>query len=151
MEQRQRLTIARVKGTVEVETVALVFYRLLHNGTVLKQRRGRWLLPAKGSRADTVEVRARGFVPGFQRLFADGEQVHDFGAHVSLAERIVIFAPFLLIAILPWLGLPVGLIMFFMNVTFVKNPAMPRALRIAVPIINTLAMGVIFAIFRGWI
>src|SRR5690606_5355083 len=119
MEQRQRLTIARVKGTVEVETVALVFYRLLHTGTVLKQRRGRWLLPAKGSRADTVEVRARGFVPGFQRLFADGEQVHDFGAHVSLAERIVIFAPFLLIAILPWLGLPVGLIMFFMNVTFV--------------------------------
>lgn len=147
MENTVPLTIKGARGNVAIQTVALVFFKILLNGEVLKQRRGRWMIPTRDGR--TKELRVRGFVPGFQKLFADGEQVHDMGGDVSRLERIVMFVPLLLIAVNPWLGLPVGLIMFFMNVTLVKNPTLPRPLRIALPVINTVAAAVVFLALDG--
>lgn len=148
MDNTEKLNIPGARGTIAVTGVHGIFYKILVDGEPIKPVKGTWQIPARNG--SVTRMRARGVLPGFQRLFVDGEQVFDMAHDVSLPQRIVMFAPLLLIFVNPVLGLPLALIMFFMNVTLVKNAAMPAALRIALPIINTLAAAiVIFLLTSG--
>lgn len=148
MDNTEPLAIAGARGKIAVTGVHGIFYKVLVDGEVLKPVKGVWQIPARNGSVKLM--RARGVLPGFQRLFVDGEQVFDMAHDVSLPQRIVMFVPLLLIFVNPMLGLPLALIMFFMNVTLVKNAAMPGALRIALPIINTAAAAVVvFLLTRG--
>ncbi len=141
MDNVDTLKVPGAKGTLEVHGTNGIFYRIVHNGEVLKPTKGRWLVPAGGDK--TVELRQRGFFPGFTRLVANGEPVYQFGAAVPKWLRAVAFLPLLLIFISPLFGLALGILMFFMNILIIKNPQMPLPLRVALPIINTLAAGLI--------
>lgn len=117
--------------------------KLYVNGERAKPSRGGWDVPVKGG---TKKLVVRGWLPGFQSFWWDGKQVYKLGAHVGLPERIVMFAPALLIVVM-WFLTPFALALFFMNIPVVKNSHMPRPLRIALPIINTVAVVVaLFAI-----
>ncbi len=147
MDNTESLDIPGAKGTIQVTGVHGVFFKILINGEITKPVKGRWQVPAR--KGQPLEMRSRGLLPGFQRLFVGGEQVFDMGADVSLVEKIIMFVPLVLIFLNTILGLPLGLIMFFMNITLVKNAVMPRPLRIALPLINTAAAGFIILLLTG--
>jgi hypothetical protein len=87
-------------------------------------------------------------IPGFQVLNLDGERIFDMGEGVGRAERVTMFAPILLALWLPF-GLILGLVLFFLGLPLVKNLQVPRPMRIAVPIINFLAGGLILTLLTG--
>ena len=130
-----QLDLSGAKGKVEVTGALGIIARVEINGERARPQRGGWSIPLKNGGESKLMV--RGFLPGFQRFTWNGETVLQLGAHVRLPEKIVMFAPFLLMV---WIILaPVSLVLFMLNIPIVKNPLMPRALRIAIPLINTLA------------
>ena len=147
MDNTETLDIPGAKGTIQVTGVHGVFFKILINGEITKPVKGRWQISAR--KGQPLEMRSRGLLPGFQRLFVGGDQVFDMGADVSLAEKIIMFVPLVLIFIDPILGLPLGLLMFFMNISLVKNTVMPKALRIALPLINTAAAAFVILLLTG--
>jgi len=70
------------------------------------------------------------------------------GADVKTPERIAVFAPLILVIWVPF-GLLLALVLFFMGLPGIKNQQMPRGLRIALPLINTVAAGVILTLITG--
>jgi hypothetical protein len=152
IDNTDTLTVPGVKGKLEVSGTNGIFFRVVHNGEALKTVKGRWLLPTSGKNAsgqNTTELRQRGFLPGFTRLYADGEQVYAFGAYVPTWLRVIMFVPLLLVLVNPLFGLGLGILMFFMNILIVKNRQMPIGLRAALPIVNTLAAGLILALLSA--
>ncbi|PKQ25754.1 MAG: hypothetical protein CVT64_08640 [Actinobacteria bacterium HGW-Actinobacteria-4] len=148
MDNTEPLNIPGARGKIAVTGVHGIFYKILVDGQVIKPVKGKWRIPARNGSFKLMH--ARGVLPGFQRLFVEGEQVFDMAHDVSLAQRIVMFVPLTLIFVNPLLGFPLALILFFMNVTLVKNAAMPGPLRIALPIINTAAAAlVVFLLTSG--
>ena len=130
------LELQGAKPKVEIDGTLGVVSKVLINGERARPVRGGWFIPLRNGGEGRLEV--KGYVPGFQRFRWQGVEVHRLGAHVGLPERIAMFAPFLLIAA-AWFMVPVALIVFFMGIPVVKNPKMPRALRIALPLVNTVA------------
>ncbi len=131
-----QLDLTGAKGKVEVSGGLGIIARVLVNGERARPQRGGWSIPLKNGGEKKLMV--KGFLPGFQRFTWDGETVLQLGAHVGTAEKVVMFTPFLLM--LAWVFLaPVSLVLFMMSIPVVKNPLMPRALRMALPIINTVA------------
>lgn len=127
------------KGKVEVTGALGIVARVQINGERARPQRGGWPIPLKNG--GETKLMVKGFLPGFQRFTWNGETALQLGAHVRLPEKIAMFAPFLLM--FAWVFLaPISLALFMMNIPIVKNPLMPRALRIAIPIINTLAGGI---------
>ncbi|MEX0913451.1 MAG: hypothetical protein WDZ57_00735 [Demequina sp.] len=147
MDNTETVKVKGAKPQVQVTGVHGVFYKVLLDGEPLKPTKGKWLIPVRGG--GTVQMRSRGFLPGFQKLFVEGEQVFDMGGNVSLVEKLIMFVPLVLIFINPILGLPLGLLMFFMNISLVKNAVMPRALRIALPLINAAAAAFVILLLTG--
>lgn len=139
MENVQKLDIPDALGTVEVDGVLGVFYKIRLDGEAAPRVKGKWTIPMRNG--GTASLSARGVLPGFQTLYVDGAPVYAIGAHVDTALRIVMFLPLLLIGVNPLFGVILGGAMFFMNISLVKNPLMPYPLRIALPIINTLVGG----------
>ena len=125
------------KPKVEVDGTLGVVSKVLINGERARPVRGGWLIPLRKGGEGRLAI--RGYVPGFQRFLWKGDEVYKLGAHVGLPERITMFVPFVLI-ITAWFMVPVSLILFFMSIPVVKNPKMPRALRIALPVVNTVAV-----------
>lgn len=147
MNNVQKLDIAGARDTVEIDGVMGVFYKIRVAGEVVKRRGGGWEIPmAKG---DSARLTSRGFIPGFQTLSVNGDPVYAIGAHVPTPLRALIFLPFLLIALNPILGFILGFLLFFMNVSLVKNPLMPYAVRVAMPLVNTVAGGVLLYLMAG--
>lgn len=139
---RVTLDLAGAKPKVEIDGVLGILPKVLADGERARSDRGGWLIAlAKGGDA---RLTVKGWLPGFQKFRWQGEQVYELGAQVGLAGRIVMFAPFLLIVLFfkLWLVAPLALLLFLMNIPVVKNPQMPRALRIALPLINTVAAAV---------
>lgn len=129
------LDLSGAKGKIEVTGALGIVARVQINGERARPQRGGWLIPLKSGGESKLMV--KGFIPGFQRFVWNGDTVLRIGAHVGLPEKITMFAPFLLMW---WIYLaPVSLALFMMSIPIVKNPLMPRALRIAIPIINTVA------------
>lgn len=133
------LVLPGAKGKVEVIGALGVVAKVEIDGERAKPQRGGWAVPLKAG--GTGRLAVKGWLPGFQSFIWDGKTVYTLGAHVGKAERIVMFTPFLLI-VLFWFMVPVSLALFVLSITVVKNPHMPRALRIALPIVNTVAAGV---------
>ncbi len=130
------LKLAGAKPKVEIDGALGIISKVLINGERARPVRGGWMIPLR--KGDEGRLAVSGFVPGFQRFSWQGEEVYRLGAHARLPERITMFAPFLLI-LTAWFMAPVAIIVFFMGIPVVKNPKMPRALRIALPVVNTVA------------
>lgn len=135
------LDLSGARGKIVVTGALGIVAKVEIDGERARPERGGWAIPLKKGGASKLVV--KGFLPGFQRFLWEGEPVLVLGSHVRKPEKIVMFAPFLLM--LAWVFLaPVSLALFLMNIPVVKNPLMPRALRIALPIVNTLAAFVAF-------
>lgn len=144
MNDLQRLDIPGVKGTVELKGAQGIFYSVVHDGVPVKPTKGRWLLPAK--RGESVELRARGFLPGFQRLYANGTEVAAMGSYVPTWLKALPFFSFLLVVANPFIGAIVAVLLFFLGIGIVKNPQMPVALRAVLTVANTVAALVIIVL-----
>ncbi len=141
---RVRLDLPGAKPKVEVDGALGILANLLVDEQRVRPGRHGWLIPL--SQGGEGRLIAKGFVPGFQKFRWQGEEVLALGSHVGLAERIVMFVPFLLI-LMAWFMVPLSLLLFFMSIPVVKNPQMPRPLRIALPLVNTVAVAIaMFAI-----
>ena len=132
------LDLSGAKGKIEVTGALGIVARVQIDGERARPQRGGWSIPLKNGGESKLLV--KGFIPGFQRFVWNGDTVLRIGAHVGLPEKITMFAPFLLMW---WIYLaPVSLALFMMSIPIVKNPLMPRALRIAIPILNTVAAAI---------
>ncbi len=153
MENTVPLEIRGARGKVEVEGTLGVLVKVLLDGTPLRARRGIFSVPLSGGR--TAQVRLRGLLPGFQKVLVDGTPVLSLGAHVPTAARVTMFAPLLLVlsaglgAVLGTIGLFLAVLLFFLSILVVKNPDMPVPLRVALPVVNTFAAGIVVLVFAG--
>ncbi|WP_084104174.1 hypothetical protein [Demequina sp. NBRC 110056] len=140
------LDIAGARGNVALEGADGVFYKVLIDGQPIKRAKGHWPIPMRNG--STGKLESRGILPGFQKLVMDGQDVYQMGGHASLAEKILMFLPLVLV-VFGFPGMILALILFFMNVFAVKNPQMPRAVRMALPIVNTIAGAIILYVLAG--
>ncbi len=135
-----KLHLQGAKPKVEIQRALGILPRVMVNGERHRPAKGGWMIPVAGGEE---KLAMRGVVPGFQRFEWRGKVVAQLGDHVGRAERLAMFAPaFLLAGVWSVFTVPIALALFFMNIPVVKNPTMPRGLRVALPIINTLAAGV---------
>lgn len=140
-----QLALPGAKGKVEVTGALGIISRVQINGERARPQRGGWSIPLDSGGESKLTV--RGFFPGFQRFVWNGDTVLQLGAHVGSTVKAVTFSPFLLLVVWALLSpvslllfSPIPLVLFFMSIPVVKNPLMPSALRIALPIINTAAL-----------
>lgn len=141
------LNIPGSAGKVQVLNADRIFYKIEVGGEIVPRRRGMWQIPMR--EGDPKLVTARGFVPGFQRLFSDGEELMRLGGYVGVPERIVMSLPILLPVFFRVPGVVLGFLLFMMNVIAVKNPQMPRSGRIALAIANTVGGFVALMLFSS--
>lgn len=134
-ENRVQLRLEGAKPKVEIDGALGIVARVLVNGERARPRKGGWAIPTKSG---DERLAVRGWLPGFQSFVWRGQTVYKLGSHVGRAEKIMLFSPMLLIVLI-WYTVPIALALFFMGIPVVKNPQMPRALRIALPLINTVA------------
>lgn len=146
MDNIEPLNVPGARQSVEIENPHGILYKIRVGGDVVKRQRNTWYIPMR--RGKDAKIKARGLIPGFQVLNLDGERIYDMGAGVGRLERITMFAPLLLIFWIPF-GLLLGLILFLFGIPLVKNLDVPRPFRIAVPIINLLAVGGLLFLFTG--
>ena len=140
------LNLKGAKPRVSVEGALGIVAKVHFDGERVRPTKGGWMVPLR--KGGEQKLILRGFLPGFQRFEWDGEPVLKLGAHVKLPERIVMFSPVLLF-VMAWFMVPIALLLFFMNITVVKNSLMPRAVRIVLPVINTVAGAVALFAFVG--
>ncbi|WP_084130003.1 hypothetical protein [Demequina sp. NBRC 110055] len=141
------LNVPRATGKVELKGAQGIFYSILLNGEPLKRRKGAWVVPLRGGKESRIS--ASGLLPGFQTLSLDGEELYRFGAHASRTEKIVMFAPLLLLLGASTLAMILAILLFFSSVLVVKSDQIPRKLRIALPLINTCAGAMILVGLAG--
>ena len=133
------LDLSGAKGKVEVTGALGIIAKVQIDGERASAQRGGWSIPLQGGGDKKLMV--KGFIPGFQRFTWNGETVLQLGEHVRFPEKTAMFVPFLLMVASVFLA-PISLALFLMNIPVVKNPLMPQALRIALPVINTVAAAV---------
>jgi len=146
MENTRRLDIPGAKGRVEVDGVLGLLYKITLDGEPISRRKGAWAIPMRNG--TTSKITANGLLPGFQTLRLDGKPILKMGAHVQAPEKIAMFAPVILLAWL-FLGAVAGVILFLMNIMVVKNPQFPRPLRVALPLLNTAVVALLFSVLIG--
>lgn len=132
------LTLPRVKGRVEIVGALGLLPRVHYEGERVRTARGGFLIPTTSGEPEPL--RQKGLIPGFQRYLWKGEEVARLGAHVKLPERITMWFPLALV-LFAWPGVVMAIPLLLVSVLVVKNPQMPRGLRIALPIVNTFAGG----------
>lgn len=156
MDNTRTLDIPGATSKVEVEGVLGLFYKVRIGGEVALRRRGAWAVPMRGGK--TARLTASGVIPGFQQLSVDGTPVLKMGAHVSTPEKIVMFAPVVLLLaplVMPipqlvlFLVAAVAVAMVFGNIVLVKNPEVPLAMRLAMPLVTAAIMAVALAVLFG--
>jgi len=137
MPESTPLEIPTARGTVSVASTLGIFHRVLVDDAVAKPARGGWGIPLRDGSVGLL--RQRGLVPGFQKLFLDGTQVHDFGAGVTKPQKIAAASPLVFVAF-GLIGVVPLLLVLMLNISLVKNPVMPRQLKVIMPIMNTVAV-----------
>lgn len=157
MDNTRLLEIPGARGKVEVDGVLGLLPKVRIDGEVIKRRRGFWPIPMRNG--STAKLTSNGVIPGFQTLYLDGKPILKLGAHVSTRARTSMYAPALiivwpLVAAVPPLVMTVtsvlAVLMFLMNIAFVKNPAIPLGLRVAMPLVNTLVVVLALVLLFGW-
>ncbi|WNM26187.1 hypothetical protein RN607_08235 [Demequina capsici] len=153
MENTVPLEIHGARGKVEVEGVLGLGAKVLLDGEPVRAVKGAYAIPLKGGA--TAQVKVRGLLPGFQTVTVDGTPALDMGAHVPKVARYTMFAPLLLLlsallgTVIGTIGMLLAVVLFFMSVFVVKNPEMPAGLRVALPVINTVAAALVVLVFAG--
>ncbi len=147
MDNTRVLEIPGARGKVEVDGVLGILYKVRIDGTVVKRKRGAWQIDMRNG--SVARLTSNGVIPGFQTLYLDGKPILKMGAHVPTRARITMYAPALLL-LWPLIGAvpPVvttittilAVVMFLMNIVFVKNPNIPTGLRVAMPAANVLVI-----------
>lgn len=132
------LSLKGAKPKVEIRRALGVLPRVFVDGEQQRPHKGGWMIPVGSAKEEKLSM--QGVLPGFQRFEWRGDVVAKLGAHVRTPEKVVMFAPILMLVALPYfMTVVLALALFFMNIPVVKNPNMPRGLRIALPVINTVA------------
>ena len=141
------LAIPGARGRVEVVGTRRVFYKVRQGGEVLKKRKGAWPIALKnGSVAD---LRSAGWYPGFQTLYLEGAKVYRFGEGVPVIAKVFAFLPLLAILVNPLVGGLLGLVLVFYSIVAIKYPEFPNRIKIALPLMNTLAAILLALVIRG--
>ncbi len=140
------LDVPGARKPVELENAEGIFYKIRHGGELVKRRKGGWDIPLRNG--SNARITSSGLIPGFQKLWLDGKPLYQMGADVGIAERIAVFAPLILVLWVPF-GMFLAVILFFMGLPGIKNKQMPVGLRVALPLINTLAAAVILTLLSG--
>ncbi|WP_062465107.1 hypothetical protein [Demequina soli] len=143
MDNTRRLDIPGARGTVEVEGVLGLLYKVRIGGEIVKRSKSRWSIPLRNG--STAKLSSNGIIPGFQTLYLDGTPVLKMGAHVPTAAKVAMFAPLLLI-VFGYLGPFLAVFMFLTNVLLVKNPQVPVGFRVAMPIVTTAIMALLLTV-----
>ena len=104
---------------------------------------------SRNGRREKPSALSRGILPGFQSLYVEDEKIYQFGADVPVWMRALAFLPVVLIPVNPVFGSILAVLLFFMNIMVIKNPEMPPALRVALPIINTAAATLALLLLMG--
>ncbi len=141
------LPVPRAASKVELLGTSGVFYSIHQGGELLKKRRGAWTIALKNGK--TASLRSAGWMPGFQKLYLDGELIYEFGADAPLAAKIVSFLPIGLIAIHPFIGGVIGIVLVFLNLVTIKNPVFPNRVKIILPILNVVAGALVTIVILG--
>ena len=141
------LRIPGARGKVEVVGTRRVFYKIRQGGDVLKRRGGGWPIQLKNG--SVAKIRAAGWFPGFQTLYLDGEKVYQFGAGVPAIAKVLALLPLLAILASPVAGVLVGLVFVFYSIIAIKYPEFPPGVRIALPLMNTLAAILLTLVIQG--
>lgn len=149
MDNVQKLDVPGAREAVEVDGVFGVFYKIRVGGEAVKRSKGVWEIPMR--KGPAAKLTASGYLPGFQKLLLDGTPIYAMGAHVELGMRILMFVPFVLILLNYVLGPVLAIILFFMNISIVKNPQMPLPVRIILPVVNMLAGALLLFLIEGLI
>jgi hypothetical protein len=145
-ENAVALNIPGARGDVRLKGAEGIFYSVLIDGTAVRRRKGGWAIPLRNG--STAKLEVRGLLPGFQTLVVEGREVYRMGAHASTLEKVLMFLPLVLV-VFGFLGAVLAVVLFFMNVLAVKNPLLPRLARTAIPIVNTIAGGVILFVIAN--
>ncbi len=143
------LPIPAARGRVEVVGARGVFYSLRQGGQVLKRRRRAWPVVLKSG--EQGSIRSAGWIPGFQRLYFDGRLVYQFGADVPRTARVLAFLPLALIALNLLIGGTLGIVLVIYNLYAIKNPNFPNPVRIAVPVLHTIAGVLVTIVASGFV
>jgi hypothetical protein len=146
-ENTMELAIPGARGRVEVVGTRGIFYRVTQGGRALKRTKGRWVISLKNGHS--TDLRSSGWIPGFQSLWLGGTKVYQFGNGVPIAARVVAFLPLSLIALNPYVGGVVGLVLVFYNLIVVKSPLFPQVVRIMLPVAHTVAGVLVVLLING--
>jgi len=141
------LAIPGARGKVEVVGTRRIFYRIRQGGEILKKRRGGWPIQLKNG--SVGNLRSAGWYPGFQTLYLDGERVYRFGEGVPVIAKVLAFLPLLAILANPIAGGLLGLVMVFYSIVAIKYPEFPTKVKIALPLMNTLAAILLALVIKG--
>ena len=156
MDNTRVLEIPGARGKVQVDGVLGLVPKVRIDGVLVQRRRGFWSVPMRNGAV--AKLTSNGVIPGFQTLYLDGKPILKLGAHVPTRARTAMFAPALVlvwpvVGAVPPLVMTVtsvlAVVMFVMNVVFVKNPAIPRGLRTAMPVVNSLIVVAALALLFG--
>ena len=131
------LPIPGARGRVEVVGTRRIFYKVRQGGELVKRRRGGW--PIQMKKGPVQKLNASGWLPGFQALYLENDKVYRFGAEVGLAPRILAFLPLTIVFVNPYIGGVLAVALFIYNIYAIKNPQFPSKVKIALPIMNTVA------------
>jgi len=141
------LAIPGARGRVEVVGTRRIFYKVRQGGEVLKKRRGNYPIQLKNG--SVGKLRSAGWYPGFQTLYLDNEKVYRFGEGVPVIAKVLAFLPLLAILANPWVGGLLGLVMVFYSIIAIKYPDFPTRVKIALPLMNTLAAILLALVIKG--
>lgn len=140
------LAIPGARSTVKVIGTRGIFFKVEQGGATLKRKKGAWQIAVKGGQMSPM--RANGWLPGFQSLWLGQTRVYQFGADVPLSAKILSFLPLGLIALNPYVGALIGVIFVLYNIFAVKFSFFPKPLRIALPVLNTVAGALVLMVLN---
>jgi hypothetical protein len=141
------LPIPGARGRVEVVGTRRIFYKVRQGGEILRKRGGGWPIQLKNG--SVAKLSSAGWLPGFQTLYLENERVYRFGEGVPVIAKVFSFLPLLAILANPYVGGLLGLVLVFYSLVAIKYPEFPTRVKIALPLMNTLAAVLLAVVIKG--
>lgn len=141
------LPIPGARGRVEVVGIRRIFYRVRQGGEILKKRGGGWPIQMKNGSVATLS--SAGWLPGFQTLYLEDKKVYRFGEGVPVIAKVFSFLPLLAIVVNPYVGGVLGVVLVIYSIVAIKYPEFPTKVKIALPLMNTLAAVLLAVLIKG--
>jgi hypothetical protein len=141
------LPIPGARERVEVVGTRRILYKVRQGGEILKKRKGGWPIQLKNGSVATL--RSAGWYPGFQTLYMGDQKVYRFGEGVPAIAKVFSFLPLLAILVNPYVGGLLGLVLVFYSIVAIKYPEFPTRVKVALPLMNTLAAVLLALVIKG--